>query len=248
MSDAAPRQPERGMRAIQSAFDAWNDVACSGLSARFDPSGTHRNTVAFETRDWEHSRTSFAVTAVSYRPDDGEIVEADIEVNEVHYEFDARQSGPSPNAPDLQNTITHEIGHAFGFAHSKHDSATMYGGARPGETSKRTLHSDDVDGLCQVYSRDSFNGECRQEQSLEPDDSAPKAPGSENFGWGGGSEESKMGRAGCSVTGSTRSGKLPVGASLLVFAFFLLVRHGASVGAVRKRGRSGRPPEGSDRR
>lgn len=237
------------MRAIQSAFDAWNDVACSGMSARFDPSGTHRNKVAFETDDWEHSRTSFAVTAVSYRPDDGEIVEADIEVNEFDYDFDALESGPSPNVPDLQNTITHEIGHAFGFAHSKHDSATMYGGARPGETRKRTLHSDDIDGLCQVYGRGSFDSECRQEQSLEPDDSNPGSPGSESFGWGGGSEESKMGsEAGCSVTGSARSGKLPFGALLLIVSFFLLVKHGASVGAVRKRGRSGRSREGPDRR
>lgn len=72
---------------------------------------------------------------------------------------------------DLQNTVTHEVGHFIGLAHpcesdsttaqqngvplcSGHPemaSTTMYPSAAPREISKRTLEPDDVEGVCTVY-------------------------------------------------------------------------------------------------
>ncbi len=89
---------------------------------------------------------------------------------------------------DLQNTATHEAGHFIGLAHpcetdpgtaqqsgvpvcsgAAMASTTMYPSAAPGETGKRTLDPDDVNGVCAVYStsqsspsdgRDSGGGGC----------------------------------------------------------------------------------------
>jgi len=62
---------------------------------------------------------------------------------------------------DLQNTLTHEAGHFIGLAHPCEiaqgnctpamKSVTMYPSAAPGETSKRVLSQDDVDGVCAIY-------------------------------------------------------------------------------------------------
>ncbi len=62
---------------------------------------------------------------------------------------------------DLQNTMTHEAGHFLGLAHPCEGARctvqpelrpyTMYPSTGPGETEKRTLHADDVAGLCAIY-------------------------------------------------------------------------------------------------
>ena len=50
--------------------------------------------------------------------------------------------------------MTHEFGHALGLLdlYGGSDSEkTMYGYAYPGETKKRTLHSDDINGVQTIY-------------------------------------------------------------------------------------------------
>ena len=63
---------------------------------------------------------------------------------------------------DVQNVVTHEAGHVIGLAHNCQigqacpdpgPEATMYPTAPPGETSKRTLEQDDVQGVCAIYPR-----------------------------------------------------------------------------------------------
>jgi hypothetical protein len=52
---------------------------------------------------------------------------------------------------DLQNTVTHEVGHFVGLAHSPVAGATMDANPRPREVTKRDLAADDVAGLCAIY-------------------------------------------------------------------------------------------------
>ena len=54
---------------------------------------------------------------------------------------------------DLQNVVTHELGHAAGMGHPTDDCTeeTMFRFAGFGETKKRTLEAGDLTGLGKLY-------------------------------------------------------------------------------------------------
>jgi hypothetical protein len=118
-------------------------------------------------------RRVLAITTVTYDTRSGEILDADIEVNDWDGASGALGSEPlhgwyytcgPGGAPlcasygqadcagmDLQSVLTHEAGHVMGLSHTPDRIATMYASAAPGETIKRSLAPDDVEGICTVY-------------------------------------------------------------------------------------------------
>lgn len=52
---------------------------------------------------------------------------------------------------DVQSAATHEFGHWLSLGHSSNTEATMYSTMSTGETKKRSLHSDDIAGICYIY-------------------------------------------------------------------------------------------------
>jgi len=113
-----------------------------------------------------------ALTTVSYLDGSGEIVDADMELNAWDgsgpappgFYFTCVDSPPAPlcsSSPpflpagcismDVQNVVTHEAGHVLGLGHSPSPGATMEATAPAGETAKRTLAQDDVNGICAIY-------------------------------------------------------------------------------------------------
>lgn len=52
---------------------------------------------------------------------------------------------------DLQNTVTHEVGHVLGLAHTSAPDTVMFITTAPGETKKRVLSDDDIAGVCAIY-------------------------------------------------------------------------------------------------
>ena len=54
---------------------------------------------------------------------------------------------------DLRNTMTHEVGHFLGLSHSHLSASTMFARATQGETRKRVLSADAVEGMCGIYPR-----------------------------------------------------------------------------------------------
>ena len=91
------------------------------------PDITHpdgKNSIVFETTNWDGPPDAFAYTAVSKEPG-GRIIEADIAIN-ASPGFGFEWANLDPGAPsgghlppvDLQTVMTHEFGHFIGLAHT----------------------------------------------------------------------------------------------------------------------------------
>ncbi|RLB53806.1 MAG: hypothetical protein DRJ42_10915 [Deltaproteobacteria bacterium] len=97
------------------------------------------------------SPTALALTTVVYDRRTGVIQDADIDLNDERFFWTTAADTATLN--DVQNTVTHELGHLLGFAHVPDPSATMFADSPEGEIDKRSLGSDDVDAVCTVYPR-----------------------------------------------------------------------------------------------
>ncbi|MBF0537648.1 MAG: matrixin family metalloprotease [Nitrospirae bacterium] len=148
--------PTDALDAITTAMQTWNSVATT--SFRYIYAGTTTatscgnndgvNNMCFNL---DNSNTgSLAVNSVWYDPATGEILDDDINFNTKYlYSTDL-----TPSSYDLQNIATHELGHCQSLKdlYDTTDSEkTMYGYAAKGETKKRTLEQDDMDGITALY-------------------------------------------------------------------------------------------------
>jgi hypothetical protein len=133
-----PRPPGLG------CASAENGSPCAGT-----PDG---NQVLFvhEASAWLAGAHVVALTLVAADQRSGVIGDADILLNAANKQFCVAPACDKGRY-DLQNTLTHEVGHLLGLDHSLDGGATMYGGSPPGETSKRELAEDDRLGVCTAY-------------------------------------------------------------------------------------------------
>lgn len=167
---------ETDLTAIQAiaerAFDQWIDAPCglvpevtSGgmvdvtkattpTSLRAEPD----NVFVFikSSSEWTgsgNSPTWIAITKIAHDPSTGEIVDADIEINDGGYAF-SYDDTPGVNEVDFLAMLTHELGHFFGLDHSDESSATMfatYATSPAAALDARTLSQDDIAGVCALY-------------------------------------------------------------------------------------------------
>ena len=110
------------------------------------------NRLVWRQQDWPRADAGdvIALTTLVYDRATGAIVDADIDVNGEDYYFTTTDEAGTV-VTDVQNTVTHELGHLVGLGHSNVEEASMYGSSDPGETSKRALDGDDVEAICTVY-------------------------------------------------------------------------------------------------
>lgn len=216
--------------AVRRSFDRWTGVECDGVSpgfqvrleperarcdqAYFDYRGENANVITFvdDFEELGYDPTAFAVTIVWHSTDSGEIFDADILVNERFSPF-----AICPTAGclgrldiDLENVLTHEIGHFFGLAHSEEPLATMYASAPRGEIIKRTLDTDDVLGFCEAY----------PEPLTKACDFTPHG----GLGLSCGDGPSPGGRDGCGCQAAPVEHAFPVALSLLFLALVSRLR------------------------
>jgi hypothetical protein len=135
----------------------------------YDPSAIGVTTVWFADRPGD--------------PADGQITDADIELNAVNYSFTNQpataQARVGTKVADLENTLTHELGHVMGLAHTCWDHktdtpppdetgapapdcnatnlppkvtmATMFPYADERAVNMRVVGDDDLKGVCDTY-------------------------------------------------------------------------------------------------
>lgn len=160
------RQPkvQIGRGTETSNVIVFREQSCRSAAPELDPcqaDGSCTNTY----NCWDHSDYTIALTTTTFSTKTGAIYDADIELNGAPHVDGTRflfttisspPCGANPEAvtcvaTDIQNTLTHEIGHAVGFDHVENPGATMEATAPPGETQKRIIDVGLSEGFCQTY-------------------------------------------------------------------------------------------------
>lgn len=158
---------EESYEAVVQALGAWQ-VAGAGLPVvtvgqgtagdlGYSRTGDNTNAVMFAPDGAERANGALAITVITFDLDRGVILDADILLN-GDYNFDCYDDDDGLNEPraayDLQNVLTHELGHFFGLGEDyEHEQATMYAYSLPGETSKRDLEQADAITVATLYAR-----------------------------------------------------------------------------------------------
>lgn len=144
---------------VEDSFAVWGEPCCSRFAASYQgttqltappPSNNGRVVLSWTEQNWNPNWGSVNVTigiTFSQVYNNCTIAEAPILFNGVGFRFTTNGGGT-----DLQSIATHEIGHLIGLGHSQLQDATMYS-RYIGGTSARSLHQDDVDGACSLYTR-----------------------------------------------------------------------------------------------
>lgn len=170
-SDDFPRGPDGKISqdlldTIGASFAPWFSQDCASLALEYqgltsvdevgydDDAARNLNVVMWK-EDWPYDGASsaYALTSVTFNPKTGIIADADIELNGEYFTYTDTDED-SATIVDVRNTLTHEVGHFIGLDHSSVLGATMFAMAPEGELDKRTLHEDDVEGLCDIYPLD----------------------------------------------------------------------------------------------
>jgi hypothetical protein len=155
-------------------INVGSSTAAAPTAARYD----YKNSLIFHTSAWSYDPDALAITSVFVNKKDGRIRDGDIEVNAQNFNWTDLDLVPDPKLDgrqDLQNALTHEMGHFIGLDHTCFitgtppldnlgtpvpdcntappdvRATTMFASAIPGDTEKRTLAPDDIQAVCDIY-------------------------------------------------------------------------------------------------
>jgi hypothetical protein len=172
--DGTPDVPFEDVRgAVRRSADAWENATRAAESApctdfsftESEPATCDRveyskdcgnmNLIVWREAEWQshfgHDPAAIGLSTIFFSST--RIVSTDMELNGENYTFAVEDdyAGCDPCPADIQNTVTHELGHFIGLSHVDCPECTMDWAEIPGDTNKRTLEPDDVDGVCDIY-------------------------------------------------------------------------------------------------
>ncbi|MBK7860514.1 MAG: matrixin family metalloprotease [Archangiaceae bacterium] len=147
---------------VQEAFTNWTStrVACTSWRSTYD--GTFsapadhtaqngndsiNHVIWLGGTEWRYSSTTLGLTTTLYFPNTGEIIDADMELNN-NVSWSNTQSA---STFDYESVVLHEAGHFAGLDHTTNVSASVMFPTVSMGVAKRTLTTTDVNDICGVY-------------------------------------------------------------------------------------------------
>jgi MYXO-CTERM domain-containing protein len=168
------------INAVRASFDAWNGLSCTDMVLEYGGTtpdidvgydqknaSQNKNLIVWVESGWSsrHDPSAIGMTTTTYDARNGKIYDADVEMNGTNFTFTASNS--TVIKMDIHNTLAHEVGHILGLDHSQDSKATMYATAPEGETKKRDIEEDDINGLCCIYPAGESASSCSSHPSGE---------------------------------------------------------------------------------
>ena len=179
---------------------------------------------------WSYGAALLALTLLTF-DETGALLDTDVEINgAISYlslvdapPCTAGNVNPSCVGNDLQNTVTHELGHALGLGHSPDPSSTMFAIAPIGERSKRVLDPASKQFVCDVYPPALASRDCSlPDGGADPGSGGPGGPGGGPGGPSNGPASPGIARtssSGCTAAdGGTAPGLLLAGLGVIALA------------------------------
>lgn len=140
--------------AIDASFGVWSGI--DGADVHFERVDASDN-VVFWDNEWPWDPDLLALTS-TWSTEWGEVRGFTVAINGTKEGWTTDRTAGS-EAIDLQNAMTHEVGHVLGLDHNTlMADATMFPTTPRGELAKRDLHADDEDGARYLYGAAEASG------------------------------------------------------------------------------------------
>ncbi|PTL77398.1 hypothetical protein DAT35_44095 [Vitiosangium sp. GDMCC 1.1324] len=153
----------------------FREVDCNDVVPSADPC-IDDDTCGNKYACWNHGAATIGLTTTTFSFRTGYILDADIEFNASRdgrgFDFTTVDSPPCDGRStdcvltDVQNTVTHELGHVVGLDHVNEPGSTMEPTAPPGETHKRIIDAGSAAGFCEAYPRGLPPTQCGESPDL----------------------------------------------------------------------------------